>query len=160
MPKFIPDPVEDLEQGQEPEGILSKIEIQARGQAELNAAQAKFDAATPQWIKDWCDLPEHNGGWFFPMSLSATHPLVAEGWKCYRRDCGETFTAEDTALIMPFFSEAQWLTEHSECSAMGIFGDRSAKTRAEFRPKNYSTLSPERQWIIDKRLNLLDWDGE
>jgi len=27
------------------------------------------------------------------------------------------------------------------------------------RPKNYFTLSPRKQWEIDKMLGILDWEG-
>ena len=27
------------------------------------------------------------------------------------------------------------------------------------RPKNYSNLTPEEQWDVDKSLGILDWDG-
>lgn len=28
------------------------------------------------------------------------------------------------------------------------------------RPRNYLSLSAEEQWMIDKRLGILDWKGE
>lgn len=28
------------------------------------------------------------------------------------------------------------------------------------RPKNYFWLSPSKQWEIDKRLGILDWEGD
>jgi hypothetical protein len=28
------------------------------------------------------------------------------------------------------------------------------------RPRNFFDLSPREQWDIDKRLGILDWDGE
>lgn len=31
---------------------------------------------------------------------------------------------------------------------------------AEMRPTNYDQLSPQEQWDVDKRLGILDWDGE
>lgn len=73
------------------------------------------DDYTPQWIKDWCDLPEHDGGWFFPMPLTETHPLVVENWLCDK--CGKRFCSEDggVAAIMPFHSRRVWLAYHRDC---------------------------------------------
>jgi hypothetical protein len=31
---------------------------------------------------------------------------------------------------------------------------------AKRRPTNYSDLSPEEQWEIDRELGILDWDGK
>ena len=32
--------------------------------------------------------------------------------------------------------------------------------RAQERPTNYNKLSAREQWEIDKKLGILDWDGE
>ena len=71
------------------------------------------DDYTPQWIKDWCALPEHDGGWFFPMLLSETHPLVTEKWVC--NHCEEDLGPEDVAAIMPFHIGRVWLAYHRAC---------------------------------------------
>jgi hypothetical protein len=31
---------------------------------------------------------------------------------------------------------------------------------ATHRPKDYCEMSPQAQWDVDKRLGILDWDGE
>lgn len=31
--------------------------------------------------------------------------------------------------------------------------------QAKLRPNNFEELSPEEQWEIDKKLDILDWDG-
>lgn len=28
------------------------------------------------------------------------------------------------------------------------------------RPRNYFLLSPREQWVVDKELGILDWDGK
>ena len=33
------------------------------------------------------------------------------------------------------------------------------KDKAKQRPADFATLSPKRQWAIDKALGILDWDG-
>jgi len=40
----------------------------------------------------------------------------------------------------------------------GVFGPLALK--AQDRPYNYTRLSPQEQWDIDKSLGILDWDGE
>lgn len=39
-----------------------------------------------------------------------------------------------------------------------VLGPRA--TSALRRSKDYAKLSPEDQWVEDKRLGILDWDGD
>lgn len=40
------------------------------------------------------------------------------------------------------------------------FMDGWAKAQAAKRPANYASLSAQHQWEVDKRLGILDWDGQ
>jgi len=111
---------------------------------------------TPDWIKTL--LERNSRGWFFPITMSAEHPLVVEGWQCF--GCDEPIRATDVAFVMPFHGgpgDDRWIASHRECIANQLFKD--PLTKAALRPSNYATLSAEEQWAVDKRLGILDWDG-
>lgn len=36
----------------------------------------------------------------------------------------------------------------------------SMKERAKLRPANFESLTPSQRWEIDKKLGILDWDGD
>lgn len=78
-----------------------------------------MNLTTPEWIQKW--LVSHDGGWFFPMSLDSTHPIVLEKWNCL--DCGLPFAETDVALIMPYTEElgTKWTATHRKC-VMGRLG--------------------------------------
>lgn len=110
---------------------------------------------TPDWI---AALMEANGGgWFHPLQLSAEHPLVAEGWKCFT--CEGGFAAYDVGAVMPFHGGSdhggdRWIASHRECLVATFLPDR--EKRASFRPPHYEQLTPEEQQVVDRRLNLLE----
>ena len=53
---------------------------------------------------------------------------------------------------------ARWIAEHRECFIGGIIEDPAG--RAKCRPPGYATFTPDRQWRVDKRLRILDWDPD
>lgn len=109
---------------------------------------------TPDWIAAW--VAAHDGGWFFPIRMTPEHPLVVEAWRCLH--CDEVIESVDVAMVMPFVARERWVAVHRECSAANILPE--PRMRAALRPDDYASLPPERQWLVDKRLRILDWEGE
>lgn len=115
----------------------------------------EMDFETPEWIRAWVEA--NDGGWAFPFLVTADHPLVTEGHTCF--DCGDTFQEDDVGIVMPFHDTdgGRWTMTHRECTVGRMFPEPAE--RARFRPPKYAEFPPERQWAVDKRLGILDWDG-
>lgn len=121
----------------------------------------EINFTTPQWLWDHCT--SHGGGWAFPILVGAEHPVVVEPekWPCFH--CDEVFEAGDVVIPMPWGGgepkgPARWIAEHRECMITGIIEDPAE--RAKCRPPGYATFAPDRQWRVDKRLKILDWDPD
>ena len=67
-------------------------------------------------------MDAHDGGWFFPLSLSNEHPLVVEEWVCF--ECGDEFDPSDVGMVMPLTGtdDQRWIATHRSCSlkSMGL----------------------------------------
>ena len=61
-------------------------------------------------------------------------------------------------LAVPL-EEARTLPLYGEVALVPVKKPTQAQQAAR-RPSNYNQLSAREQWNIDKRLRLLDWDGE
>jgi hypothetical protein len=57
-------------------------------------------------------------------------------------------------MVRPVAFNAQ--IQHKVSDAMNT----AMREAAQKRPPNYSDLSPEAQWEIDRKLGILDWDGK
>ena len=122
--------------------------------------ETEQDFPTPEWIREHCAA--NGGGWAIPTLVGDGHPVIAEEWPCFA--CGDVFEAGDVVVPMPWGGGrdpedgARWIAEHRECMLAGIIPEPAE--RAKCRPPSYATFPPNRQWKVDKRLKILDWDPD
>lgn len=64
--------------------------------------------------------------------------------------------ADKMRIVDIFITQKQALNLYRE---LGVLFDPEIRARmATFRPKDFDQLPPEKQWEIDKKLGILDWD--
>jgi hypothetical protein len=104
---------------------------------------------TPDWIR--AHVATYGGGWFFPVPMSADHPVVLEGARC--DTCDDPVLASDIVLPMPGCF-GRWEVHHREC-VIGTLAFTDAQKRG-LRPPDYETATSERRALVDARLRLSD----
>ena len=118
----------------------------------------EIDFPIPDWIRDHCNEEGHYGGWFFPIYMTPTHPLILEKATCSW--CGDPILVGDDAIVMPYSHEeggGEWRKQHYECTMRCML---PKDHRPKVRPSDYASLTPKQRWLIDKRLDILDYDPD
>lgn len=103
---------------------MTKIPV--RGELEVGV-RPMLNIPTPRWILEW--IAHHDGGWFFPIPLTANHPLLEPEWEC--EYCHTPFESGH-AFVTPLSDRdnPRWLAYHHGCMARMLGFERRAGVQA------------------------------